>query len=31
VLSDEARAAVKAYQDATAGSDLRANLFAGGR
>jgi molecular chaperone DnaJ len=31
VLSEEARAAVKAYQAATAGGDLRANLFAGGR
>ena len=31
VLSDEAREAVRAYQAATAGSDLRANLFAGGR
>ena len=25
-LSDKAREAVKAYQDATAGSDIRANL-----
>jgi len=31
VLSEDARAAVEAYQAATAGSDLRANLFAGGR
>jgi molecular chaperone DnaJ len=30
VLDDKARQAVEAYREATAGSDLRANLFAGG-
>jgi molecular chaperone DnaJ len=30
VLDEKAKEAVKAYRDATAGSDLRANLFAGG-
>jgi len=30
VLADSARKAVKAYRDATAGADIRANLFDGG-
>lgn len=30
VLNDRAKEAVQAYREATAGSDLRANLFAGG-
>ena len=30
VLDEKAKEAVKAYRDATAGSDLRGNLFAGG-
>ena len=30
VLNDQAKAAVQAYREATAGSDLRANLFDGG-
>jgi molecular chaperone DnaJ len=31
VLTDQARDAVQAYRDATAGGDLRANLFSSAR